>query len=74
MRVLVLHDVFDILAGVVKDEVLASWMVSDEQGDIVDFSLERDPAAVCGLVGVEVLEGEYTDALRDGHGRRRARW
>jgi hypothetical protein len=73
MRIVVLHDVFHVRAGVVEDEVVASGMVSDEGGDIVDLSLERDPAALRRLVRVEVLEGKDADAFRNGHGRRRRR-
>lgn len=71
MRVHVPHDVFDVRASVIEDEVVASGMIGDEGSDIVDPSLERDPTALCRLVCVEVFEGVDAHTFRDGHGRRR---
>ena len=70
MEILVLHDVLHVCSGVVEDEVVASGMISNEGGDIVDLSLERYPTTLHRLVLFEVFESVDADTLQDGHGRR----
>ncbi len=62
----VLHNLANVLACMLENEVVSTGVVFQELGDIEHFAVTGDPAALGRRMGSDVLVGEDANAF--GHG------
>ena len=68
----ILHSLIDTLPGILENEVVSSWMVREESGNVIDFVASIYPT-VC-LVALNILQGiNFDPFVYTGHGEREQR-
>jgi hypothetical protein len=70
VRDLVLHDVLDVLAAILQDQVASARVVVDKGGDVVHLCTNRDIAALLRVVCLD-FSGRDGGKRAGGHGESR---